>query len=151
MATRRRRAAASRTCATEPGAEPTSAAYSVWMESITQTSGRSRLERGAHHFEVRLGQDLDALRAAEPRGAELDLGRGLLAGDEQGTALLEIAGQRHQQQRRLPDSRLAADEDERRRDETAAENPVELGDTGRDALGLLGLDVGQAEQRARSS
>ena len=42
MATRRSRDAASRTWATEPGAEPISDEKSVCTESITQTSGRSR-------------------------------------------------------------------------------------------------------------
>src|SRR5205823_4447663 len=41
FATRNSRPAASRTWATDPGAEPSSEAYSVWTESITQTSGRS--------------------------------------------------------------------------------------------------------------
>ena len=41
FAARISRDAASRTCATEPGAELTSAEYIVWIESITQTSGRS--------------------------------------------------------------------------------------------------------------
>ena len=41
LATRRSREAASRTCATEPGAEPISSAQSVCTESTTQTSGAS--------------------------------------------------------------------------------------------------------------
>ena len=61
-----------------------------------------------------------------------------------------IARQGHQQQRRLADAGLAADEHERGRDEPAAEHAVELGDAGRDPLGLLGLDVDEAEQGPRA-
>ena len=41
FATRRRRPAASRTCDTEPGADPTSGEWRVCTESTTQTAGRS--------------------------------------------------------------------------------------------------------------
>ena len=34
-------AAHSRTCATDPGAEVSASEYSVWIESITATSGRA--------------------------------------------------------------------------------------------------------------
>ena len=40
--------------------------------------------------------------------------------------------QRHEEQRRLADARVAGDEDERGRDEPAAEHAVELGNAGRD-------------------
>ena len=63
------------------------------------------LERGAHDVEVRLREDLDLLGAAEPRRAKLDLGRRLLAGHEERPPLARDRGERHQQQRRLPDSR----------------------------------------------
>ena len=49
--------------------------------------------------------------------------------------------ERRQQQRRLADAGLAADEDERGGHEPAAEDAVELGHAGRDPLGLLGVDV----------
>ena len=65
------------------------------------------------------------------------------------TARLAHRAQRHQQQRRLADTGLAADEHERRRDEAAAEHAVELGDAGRDALGLGGVDVDEPQQRLR--
>ena len=89
--------AASRTCATEPGAEPSSAEYSVCTESITQTSGRSALERLADGLELGLGEDLDVRGAAEPLGAQLHLRHRLLARDEQrrgGRALIAASAVR---------------------------------------------------------
>ena len=65
------RAATSRTCPTEPGrAGQLARACSVCTESITQTSGRSALERREHRVEVGLGEDRDverARRGAAPR------------------------------------------------------------------------------------
>ena len=55
--------------------------------------------------------------------------------------------ERHQEQRRLADAGLAADEDERRGDEPAAEDAVELRNSCPDALGLGGVDVDEPEQR----
>ena len=63
--------------------------------------------------------------------------------------LRAIAPSAREQERRLPDARLAADEDERGRHEPAAEHPVELGDAGRDALGLVGGDVADRNRAAR--
>ncbi len=107
------------------------------------------LERGADGVEVRLREDLDLLRAAEPRRAKLDLGRRFLAGHEERAPLAGDRGERHQEQRRLPDAGLTADEDERRRDEAAAEHAVELGNPGRDSLGLVDPDIREPEQRTR--
>ena len=86
FATRSSREAASRTCATEPGAEPSSPAWSVCTESITQTVGRCGLERRADDVELRLGEDRDVVGAAEALGAKAHLRDGLLAGDEQRAA-----------------------------------------------------------------
>ena len=64
--TRRSRAAASRVCVTDPGAEPISAEYSVWIESITHTSGRSRssvAQTASRFVSARIST---SLRAAEP-------------------------------------------------------------------------------------
>ena len=108
--------------------------------------GPLALERRADRLELGLREDLDPGRAAEPVGAELHLGDRLLAGDEQGPPLGGHVPERGQEERRLPDPGLAADEDERRRDEAAAEDAVELRDAGRDAARLLGLDVDEAEQ-----
>ena len=59
----------------------------------------------------------------------------------------EIAPSAAEQQRRLADAGLAADEHERRRHEPAAEHAVELRHAGRDPLGLLGDDVDEAQRR----
>ena len=59
----------------------------------------------------------------------------------------EIAPSALEQERRLADARLAADEHEAGRHEPAAEDAVELGNAGRDPLRLLGVDVDEAEER----
>src|SRR5205823_26341 len=108
------------------------------------------LERGAHGLELRLGKDLDGLCTAEARGPKLHLRRRLLAGHEQrAPAAARDRGERRQEERRLPDAGLAADEDERRGNDAAAEDAVELRHAGRDALGLLDLDVDEPQDRPR--
>ena len=141
FATRRIRAAASRTCATEPGAEPISAAVERLHRVDHADAGPLALERRADDVELGLGEDLDRLAAAEPRGAQLHLRDRLLARDEQRPPLARDRPERREEQRRLADAGLAADEHERRRHEAAAEDPVELADPGRDPVGLLGLDL----------
>src|SRR5207247_901652 len=59
------------------------------------------------------------------------------------------SAQHHEQERRLADAGLAAHENEARRDEATAEDAVELRDARRDPLGLFGLDLDQAQERAR--
>ena len=109
------------------------------------------LERRAHGLELGLRQDLDLLGAAEPVGAKLDLGDRLLAGDEERTpAARDDVAERSQQQRRLADTRLPADEHERGRHETAAEHPVELGHACADPRRLLDTDIGQPLRGARA-
>ena len=91
--------AASRTCATEPGAEPSADACSVCTESITQTSGRSASSVAQTDVELRLGEDLDRLGAARARRAQRYLRGGLLAGDEQARRPLRaIAPERGEQE-----------------------------------------------------
>ena len=112
--------------------------------------GPLALEGGADGIELGLGEDLDVLGAAEPRRAQLHLRGRLLAGDEERTAA--AGGDRTEgaeEQGRLADAGLAADEDEAGRDEPAAEDAVELGHAGRDPLRLLGVDVDEAEERLR--
>ena len=89
--------------------------------------GAFGLQRRADRVELGLGQDLDRVAAAEPRGAELHLRDRLLAGDEQRAPVRRDRAERHQEKRRLADPGLAADEDERCGHEAAAEHPVELG------------------------
>ena len=97
--------------------------------------GTLGLERRADRVELGLGEDLDRLGAAEPRCAKRHLRCGLLARDEQrATARSRDRPERGEQERRLPDARLAADEHERCRHEPTAEHAVELRDSGRDAI-----------------
>ena len=106
------------------------------------------LERRADGVELGLGQDLDPLGAAEPRGAELHLRGRLLAGHEQrAMRAADSRARTQQEQRRLADARLAAHEDERRGDEPAAEHAVELGHARRDPLALLRGDVDEPHRR----
>ena len=104
--------------------------------------GALAVERRADCVELRLREDLDRLRTAETGSAQRHLRGRLLPRDEQrpppGT---RDRPERGQQQRRLADAGLAADEHERRGHETAAEHAIELGDPGRDALRLVGRDV----------
>ena len=111
--------------------------------------GPLALERGAHGVELRLGEDLDVVAAAEPRRPELHLRDRLLTGHEQRATVARDRAERGQQQRRLADSRLAADEHERRGHEPAAEHAVELGHAGRDPVGLLGHDVDEPQRLTR--
>ena len=120
---------------TLPGAEVRASLYSVCTESTTtqrRAGGGDRLE---DRLEVGLGQHGDAARVgADALGAHLDLGRRLLAADEQHVAAGRgDAVERLQQQRALADAGLAADQHERARHDAAAEHEVELGDAGREA------------------
>ena len=147
FATRSSRPAASRTCATDPGAEPM-LRRPERLHGVDHAHRRPlALEQLADRFEVGLGEDLDAVAAAEPRGAELHLGDRLLAGDEEGAPVGRDRPERREQERRLADARLAADQHERRGHETAAEHAVELRDAGRDPLVLLRDDVDEAQRR----
>ena len=85
------------------------------------------------------------------RGAQPDLGGGLLAGDvDGGEAAGGEGGGGLQQQRRLADAGVAADEDRRGRDEAAAEDAVELGDAGGGAgqRRVAGGEVAEGEAAA---
>ena len=108
--------------------------------------GGRRLQDG---LEARLGEHGDAAGVcADALGAHLDLGRRLLAADEQHLAARRgDAVERLQQQRALADAGLAPDQHERARDHAAAEHEVELGDAGREACRGRRDDVGQADGR----
>ena len=145
LAARVRCAAHSRTCATEPGAEVSWSEYTVWIESITATAGWIGRDGGEDFFELDLGQHLD-LRVvqAEAARAQRDLGAAFLAGDvERGHLRALQAVERLQQQGRLADAGIAADQHHAAFDDAAAQHPVELADAGGRALDLAGLDVGQ--------
>ena len=108
------------------------------------------LERRADGVELGLREDLDAVGAAEPRRAELHLCGRLLAGDEERPAPRgRDRAERREEQRRLADARLAADQDEAGGNEPAAEDAVELRHAGRDPLRLLRRDVDELQQGSR--
>src|SRR5205085_5454810 len=112
--------------------------------------GPLALERRADDVELRLRENRDIPCATESLGPQFDLCDRLLTGDEQGMSSGAHGGKSGQQERRLADTGLAADEHERRRHEAAAEHAVELLDAGGDPLGLLDLDVDEAQERFRS-
>ena len=86
------------------------------------------LEGRADGLELGLREDGHVVGAAEPVRPQTDLGDRFLAGNEQcGSAGAGDRAERREQQRRLANTWLAADEDERRGNETAAEDTVELG------------------------
>ena len=130
-------AAHSRTCATLPGAEVSASVYAVWIESMTTTSGFSapigRDDRLELHFGEQRHRRVDE---PEPLRAQRDLLDRFLAGDVE--RRLRGADRRHrlQQQRRLADARIAAEQDHAARDEPAAQHAVELLDAGRKARRL---------------
>ena len=96
------------------------------------------LERRADRVELGLGEDVDRLGAAEPSCAKRHLRCGLLTRDEQrATARSCDRPERGEQEGRLPDAGLPADEHERSRHEPTAQNTVELRDSGRDAIRIL--------------
>ena len=100
--------------------------------------GTLRFERRADRVELGLGEDVDRLGAAEPRGAERDLRCGLLARDEEcATAATRDRPERGEQERRLSDAGLTADEHQRSGNEPTPQDPVELRDSGRDAIRIL--------------
>ncbi len=126
---------AARTWETEPGR----AVDVVGPEGLDRVDHRERrafgLERGQDVAEVGFGGELQrGAREAEAARAHADLGGGLLAGDvDGGGAAGGEGGGGLQEQGGLADAGVAADEDGRGRDQTAAERAVELGDAGKGA------------------
>ena len=113
---------------------------------MTQTSGRSCSSVAQTVSSSVSARISTVVRPAESRRAERDLRGGLLAGDEQRARVRAgDRAERREEQRRLADARLTADEDERARNEAAAEHAVELRDARRDARGLFGADVAERE------
>src|SRR5581483_10544243 len=94
-------------------------------------------------------EDRDVASAPEAICAQLDLSNRRLAGDEQCPPRRADRDQRGEQEGRLADAGLAADEDERRGHEAAPEHPVELVHSRRDPPRLLDLDVDEAQRRPR--
>jgi hypothetical protein len=107
--------------------------------------GALALERGDDLVQVRLREDADLARAAQPVGTELHLRGRLLAGDEDDRPLGRELAKRHEEEGRLADPGVARDEDEAGRDQSAAEDAVELGNAGREALRVRGLDLDETQ------
>jgi hypothetical protein len=86
-------------------------------------------------------------RDPEPVGAHLHLGRRLLGGDVQHRrSRLSQRPRRLQQERALPDARVAADQHQRAAHHAAPQHAIELADAGAYAVVVLHRDV---LQRAR--
>jgi len=124
--------------------------------------GRRRCRGGEHRLEVGLAQQRDVAGVlAESVGAQLDLERTLLARCIERRTIARLEARCHlQEERRLPDAWLAADEDHRARDDAAAEDEVELVDPGLPAARLASThftksrrhrDAASLGQRARSA
>ena len=143
--------AASRTCATLPGADCSLVENTVWIESSTSSAGFSRSGLVEDALEARLGEQEERIVAdAEPLAARLDLRLALLArGVEDGPDGAGEVRRGLQQQRRLADAGLAAEQDQRSGDDAAAEHAIELGEAGRDAVDGGQADVGVALRGGR--
>ena len=100
-----------------------------------------------------LGQQVERRVAdAEPLAARLHLVLGLLAGRvEHRPVHAREVGRRLQQQRRLTDARLAAEQHQRAGHDAAAEHAVELVDAACQAGGIARLDVGVLLRAARAA
>ena len=134
----------SRTWPMLPGADWNFSEKTVWMESTMTNAGLSRGDLFEDALEAGLGEDVERRPLdAEPLAARLDLVLGLLAGavEHRADRLREVR-RRLQQQRRLADARLAADEHQRAGHDAAAEHAIELADAGRQPLGHDRIDVG---------
>ena len=105
-------------------------------------------ERGEDVLDAGLGGEQHRrVGEPEPLGAEPDLGDRLLAGDvDDPVPLLRQRAGGLQEQRRLADARVAADEQRRAAHDAAAGHPVELADAGRDPRGLGAL-AGERRKR----
>jgi hypothetical protein len=110
------------------------------------------LDRGQDGVEVGLRQhghvERLAGRVLQPLVAQADLRRRLLARDVQRRAPgADEVAHRHAGQRRLADPGRAAQQHQRARDETAAEDAVQLADAGGQARDMTRLDVAQGHGR----
>ena len=133
--------AAARTWLTVPGAASIASAQSVWIESMTTRSAGLPCSSVARMLARLVSQasSTGASAETEPVGAQAHLCGGLLAGEIDGAATGARQGGRElQEQGRLADAGLAADQQRRARHDAAAGDAIELGETGREARGLAG-------------
>jgi hypothetical protein len=147
--------ALSRTWETLPGAEVRDSVNRVWMESTTSTRGRSAAAV-ARMLDAGLRQQPQAAdraaryrpRQPEPVRAQAHLLRRLLAGDVEHRLARRHRGGGLQQQRRLADAGIAADQHHRARHQAAAEHPVQLDAARRGGSGCSGQRRGPAPAAA---
>jgi hypothetical protein len=122
------------------------------LDGVDHTGGRALgLERRHDRLEGRLRDDRHRERRfAEALGTQPDLGRGLFAGHvEDVVAARRQIAERHAGERRLADPGRASEEDERARDEPAAQHPVELVDACQQSRELRRGDVAQRQRLRR--
>jgi hypothetical protein len=128
-----------------PGALSIRSLCIVWIESITTKSAVERRENVAHRGRAR--QRDRRVAQPQPLRAQPHLRRGFLAADidDRFARLREPSG-RLQQQGRLADPRIAADQRCRPRDEPAAQRAVEFGDPAEHAVGHLAVGIERFER-----
>ena len=106
---------------------------------------RVALERRADGLQLGLGEDRDVVGAAKPLRPKLHLCDRFLAGDEQRRPPApRDRAECGEEQCRLADAGLAAEQDERGGHETAAQHAVELGYTRREPRRLLDANIAEA-------
>ena len=111
---------------------------------------RVALERRADGLELRLGEDRDVVGAAEALRAQADLRDRFLARDEEcSAAAAGNRAERREEQGRLADAGLAAEQDERSRDEATPEDAVELRDAGREPSRVVDANVAEPPRGSR--
>ena len=143
-----------RTWLTVPGADSIASLHMVWIESITTNFGGSPDPSVAtmSSTSVWAASWTGALGEAEAGGAQTHLGGRFLARHvDDARSRSGDRGAGLDEQRRLADARLAADQGRRARHEAAAGHPVEFADPGDDArLGLRdAAEVLERERRGR--
>ncbi len=105
-------------------------------------------QRAEDFFQLDFGLQLQVARIdRQPLGAQGDLGAGFLAADIQHFFQPRQIGQRLQQQGRLADARVAADQHHAAGHQAAAQHAVEFLDAGAEARHVDRLDVGQRHHR----
>jgi hypothetical protein len=132
---------AARTWLTVPGAASSASAHRRLDGVDHDEVGALALGQGGEDVaDVGLaGERQRCGRQAEALGAQPHLRRRLLAREVDGAAAgAGEGGGKLQQQRRLADAGLAADQQRRARHDAAAGDAVELGEPGRDARNLVG-------------
>ena len=111
------------------------------LDRVHRQEERASVAGGLEHArQVSPGTERDGVtRHAQPAGPCGDLGVRLLAGDHDTAVSFRREMREHmQQQRRLPDPRLAGEEGHRRRDQAATKHPVHAGEADGDTSLIVG-------------